>query len=264
MNRILPIDAGATQRHLKSLLELARASGVQVHRISSHGLKWKGLYLLCEGQAAVALCERMAPDEEVWVLAHELGHHFSPPVRGLFSPFVFNVAADRPRHRSRHQRRLRPEEERANHWAAQQLISESDWELAEAIAPVDLSGIASALGLPTEATVCWQRARLWGQHPAVWRSVPVTRSIVQTLEEACTGVGGHQALFSRVLSDSRQRAPRLRISFQDFLFARERACTSRGGWLLFYETLLTALRSPIRAAGGVDAFFGLQEAECRE
>ncbi|MDZ4783464.1 MAG: hypothetical protein SGJ19_24725 [Planctomycetia bacterium] len=259
MNRILPIDAGATQSHLKSLLALARTSGVQVHRISPLGLKWKGLYLLCEGQAAVALCEGMTPDEEVWVLAHELGHHFSPPVRGLFSPFVINVAADRPRHRSGKELRRRPDEERANNWAAQQLISESDWKHAEAIAPVDLAGMASALGLPPEATVCWQRARLWGHHPTVLRAVPVPRSIVRTLGDACEGVGGHQALFRRVLSDTRQRAPRLKISFQDFLFARERAHTSRGGWLPYYATLLVALQSPVRAAGGVDAFFGLPQ-----
>jgi IrrE N-terminal-like domain len=257
LNRILPIDADATQRHLKSLLALARANGVQVHRFSSLGLKWKGLYLLCEGQAAVALCDGMSPEEEVWVLAHELGHHFLPPYRGLFSPFVVNVAADRPRHRSRKQRRRQPDEERANNWAAVHLISEGDWKHAEAIAPVDLVGMASALGLPPEATVCWQRAKLWERYPDASGAVPVSRSAVHTLEEACTGVGGHQALFTRVLSESRKRAPRLRISFQDFLFARERAYTSRGGWLPYYATLLGALRSPIHAAGGVEEFFGL-------
>lgn len=259
MNRILPIDADATQRHLMSLLALARASGVQVHRFSSLGLKWKGLYLLCEGQAAVALCEGMTPDEEVWVLAHELGHHFSPPYRGLFSPFVVNVAADRPRHRSEKQRRSRPDEERANNWAAIHLISDDDWKHAEAITPVDLVGIASALGLPPEATVCWQRAKLWKRLPSASMTVPVSRSIVHTLEEACTGVGGHQALFTRVLSETRKRTPCLRVSFQDFLFARERAYTSRGGWLPYYATLLGALISPIRAAGGVDGFFGVSK-----
>jgi hypothetical protein len=242
---------------MKSLLALAQASGVQVHRIRSHGLNWKGLYLLCEGQAAVALRNGMTPVEEVWVLAHELGHHFSLPYRGLFSPFEVNVAADRPRDQSGNQRRRRPDEERADNWAAVQLISESDWKHAEAIAPVDLVGMASALGLPPEATVCWQRAKLWKRFPDASGTVSVSRSVAHSLEEACTGVGGHQALFSRVLSESRKRAPRLRISFQDFLFARERAYTSRGGWIPYYANLLDALRSPIHAAGGVEEFFGL-------
>jgi hypothetical protein len=257
LNRILPIDADATQRHLKSLLAQARTSGVQVHRLKSLGLKWKGLYLVCDGQEAVALCDGMAPDEEVWVLAHELGHHFSPPLRGLFSPFVVNVAADRPRHRSGKQRRLRPDEERANTWAALRLISDADWRLVEAIAPVDLVRMASALGLPPEATVCWQRAKLWRRFPDASASVPVSRQVVRVLEDACTGIGGHQALFKRVLSVTSQRAPRLRVSFWDFLFARERACTSRGGWLPIYATLLEALRPPIQEADGVEEFFGV-------
>jgi hypothetical protein len=135
------------------------------------------------------------------------------------------------------------------------LITEEDWREAEATSPVNLRGVAARLGLPPEGAVAWQRAKLWNTGSSSVVVVPVSKQIVESLTGSTDGVGGHQALFRRVLTDCRKVRFRLRVTYSDFLLARERACTCRGGWRDYYSILLSALEQPIFAAGGSDAFF---------
>lgn len=251
------IDIEAAKSHWRRLLSLARSHGVQVHRVAARGLAWKGLYLYCAGQSAVALRDGLAIEQEVWVLAHELGHHFNPPARGLFPPFLdVDVAADRPLPSSRRRRRRRPDEDAANRWAAEYLITEQDWRRAVADSPVDLHEVAAKLGLPSDAAVAWQRAKLWDKGPTSPIIVPVGKRVIESLNGSTDGVGGHQALFRRVLADCGTDRLRLRVTYGDFLFARERVCVCRGGWRDYYSALLSALKQPVLQAGGGEAFFG--------
>jgi hypothetical protein len=83
--------------------------------------------------------------------------------------------------------------------------------------------------------------------------LPNTR---QRRERPITGQGGHQSFFAR-LKPTRDGVA---ITYSDFSFARARAAMVHGGWLIRYQTILTALGPIVEAAGTTRALFNLRRA----
>lgn len=242
--------------YFERMLEIARRSGVQVHFISNdphRNLEWDGLYL-CAPQmgAGIALRDDLAPEERDWVLAHELGHHFSQLSLRLFSPFCAHMVDTATRKRWRGGT-LHPDEERANNWAIKTLFERSHWADAEATNPCDLRAIVTRLKLPMSAALAWNRRERGKIRSGRAVAVRFGADEWRQLHRSVAGSGGHQSLFRRVL-----RRPSTReamIDFNDFTLARERVFNVRGGWLKRYRILLDGIEPLIVKAGGVNELF---------
>ena len=151
-------------KNFERLLEIARRSGVQVHFISAEpfgDLGWYGLYLASpQLGAGIALRDDLSSEDRDWILAHELGHHFSRLNLRLFSPFCAHMVDAATRQRWGELRSLHPDEERANNWAIKTLVDSQEWEDAERESPCDLPTVVKKLGLPVAAGVaCGRRLR---------------------------------------------------------------------------------------------------------
>ena len=238
------------------LLRKAKEHEVQVHFVAAHGLDWLGLYLFHPRVGAgIALRPDLSLDWLVWVLAHELGHHFAAQEYSLFGPFEF--AAHRFPVPRVGPKKASPSEELADRWAALTLISKAHWFAAETKHPLCLSKVASELQLPLQAAVAWDKNYLETVRPTKVVQCNPSIPTLRMLKSATVGKGGHQSFFSRVTKHARGR--RLSISFQDFSIARRRAATAEGGWLARYEALLECVSEPLAAAGSVKELFGIPE-----
>ena len=197
----------------------------------------------------------------IWVLAHELGHYFAKINPQLFSPFIWSGAAAHQvsvfsRRRWGRWRRLHPAEDRANQWAAKTLIDKDRWNQAEKRTPLDLRAIAAALELPIPAVLTWERLRRAMARGASYVPIDFDAPTWSAIEEAASGRGGHQSLFSRIQKN--RNASRTLLSFGDFSLARERAVSIGGGWRVAYDRLLKAVFPEIQRAGGVNELFALE------
>ena len=241
-------------RYAERLLEIARRSKVQVHLLpvtSSDNLGWDGLYLDSpELGAGIALRDNLTSEEFDWVLAHELGHHFSRLNLRLFSPFCPHMASVQVKKIARKPNR---DEERANSWAARTLIDEREWIEAESNSPCDLQATIFPLRLPLAAAIAWnrhQRAMMKSSQTVLLKlGVDEWRNLHRSIE----GHGGHQSFFRRVLGNPRRREAE--INFHDFSLARERIYFVAGGWLPRYRTLLDAVEPIIMKAGSIPDLF---------
>ena len=76
--------------YLERLRGIATNAGVRVEFLEVYlegGEEWDGLYIMCkELGPGIAINRRLSPKWQVWVLAHELGHHFDQQQSELFSP----------------------------------------------------------------------------------------------------------------------------------------------------------------------------------
>lgn len=249
--------SSATTEHHKRLMKIAQKSRVQVHFIPAQqfpGLEWDGLYLVApELGAGIAIREDLEDEWRDWILAHELGHHFSKLDGTLFSPFCAHKVDAASRMHWSGPKQSNPDENRANEWAATTLVSLSEWELAEAPSPCDLRQVVARLGLPTPAAVAWER---WQRSSALSKQAVIVRFDCdewRIIGRPVNGQGGHQSFFRRLLR--RRDGQSLIISFTDFSLARERVLWVQGGWLERYRTLLRAVDPLIADAGGVRSLF---------
>ena len=245
------------EAYSKGLLRIANEADVVVEFLETdleHGDDWDGLYLVCsELGPGIAINKRLPKIWQVWVLAHELGHHFDHHQRNLFSPFAVSATvADRGlRRRWGTWRKEDKKEIRANSWAALQLIDPQEWDEAETDNPCNLEAILKELKLPPPAALAWERLRRGATSGEAF--VPLSSDAYAVLQRRINGRGGHQAFFSR-LKKSIERGGVI-LSRSDFSYARQRMLTTTGGWCTRYKTLLDAVEPLIKQSGGVNAFF---------
>jgi hypothetical protein len=268
---VTPICNSTASRYWARLLKIAREEGVKVFMIPGcPGLEWEGLYLADEELGpGIALLAELPPEWLAWVLAHELGHHIERVNPRLFSPFLLpndTVVSSRRESTSHNvssflraqkgrRRRLDPNEERANEWAATMLIDLDEWRKAESRHPFDLNAIVGALQLPLPAGLAWERIRRRGASVSV--SIELDHQSRATIEGATIGKGGHQSLFRRIQAN--RVGNRSSLTFVDFSLARERLLTVGGGWRHRYECVLNAILPEVVRAGGVGPLFALEK-----
>jgi hypothetical protein len=243
--------------YLHRLLGIARRSRVRVHFLPPFSnLDWDGLYLVDpEMGAGIAVRDDLDPAWRDWILAHELGHHFGKLNGLLFSPFYAHKVDAASKARWGQPKRLDPDEENANAWAIDTLVSRGEWEAAECHSPCDLRAVTSRLGLPFAAAVAWERQerkRLQTDEVSI-RLSPEARTI---LDRPLSGQGGHQSFFERL--DQGRKGATVFLSYRDFSYARERAAVVHGGWLTRYQVVLDAISPLIQDAGGVRELFNIR------
>ena len=240
------------QQNLERLTSTAKKLAIAVETIDTvfgMGEAWHGLYIRDEQWGpAIALNAQLDPEWKTWVLAHELGHHHH--TENLLIPPFLSYGAHKVDEASKKRwgswRRLDPEEEKANTWAAKFLIKPAEWARLEEISPCDIRAILRELGLPLPAAIAWER---------VQRATDKTRdrrgALVRLSEEdwdwltrEVTGKGGHQGFLRRQLK--RRDGDNLMLSLSDFGYARERAARVSGGWLKRYNAILNGVRTAHR------------------
>ena len=184
--------------YLHRLTRIARQNRVQVHFLPGNqfpGLDWDGLYLVDrEMGAGIAIRDDLDSPWRDWVLAHELGHHFGKLDGTLFSPFYAYKVDAASQARWGQPKRLDPDEENANAWAINILVSREEWEAAECHSPCDLQVITARLGLPFAAAVAWERQERKRVQTAKV-PVPLSPEARAILDRPLNGQGGHQAFF---------------------------------------------------------------------
>lgn len=145
------------------LLQIAKQNRVKVKFLAethAEGIDWDGLYLVTrELGAGIAIRRDLDPMWRDWVLAHELGHHFSQLNGTLFSPFRAHKTDSASRNRWDKAKRLDPDEESANAWAVKTLVTDEAWDKAERGRALDLREIVAQLCLPFPAGVAWERCQ---------------------------------------------------------------------------------------------------------
>ncbi|WP_367870482.1 ImmA/IrrE family metallo-endopeptidase [Luteolibacter sp. Populi] len=249
--------------HLQNLMEIARLNRVQVHFLDASSfpdLDWDGLYVVdSQMGAGIAVRDDLSPEWRDWILAHELGHHFSNLNGMLFSPFRAHKVDKESRKRWGQWRKLDPDEEKANRWAVNALVEPGAWLSAENRYPCDLNKLLLELGLPLPAAIAWERQRRSSARTATEISVQLSPDEWKVLERSITGNGGHQAFFRRL--HERRRGTSIVINFCDFSYARERVNRVSGGWLSRYQSLMRVIGPLIQEAGGVGKLFGLSDVE---
>jgi hypothetical protein len=245
---------------LEMLMDIARRNRVQVHFLDANsfpGLDWDGLYLVeKEMGAGIAIRDNLEPEWRDWILGHELGHHFSNLNGVLFSPFRAHKVDTQSRRRWGKWRKLDPDEERANLWAANTLIKPEEWEAAEVRSPCDLPVLISELNLPMPAAIAWERQRRSQSNATTCLTFSLNPESRKVLERSVRGRGGHQAFFKRIRDQ--RRGDRFCIDFRDFSYARERLSRVSGGWRFRYHSLLDAVAPALAEVGGVSNAFGLK------
>jgi hypothetical protein len=197
----------------------------------------------------------LEPTWRDWILAHELGHHFGKLNGRLFSPFYAHKVDAASRARWGQPKRLDPDEENANAWAIDTLVSREEWEVAECQSPCDLRAVTSRLGLPFAAAVAWERQerkRVKAAEVAV--RLPIEARTI--LDRPLSGQGGHQSFFGRL--ERGRKGAVLRLSYRDFSYARERAAVVQGGWLTRYKVVLDAVSPLVHSAGSVRELFDIR------
>jgi hypothetical protein len=210
--------------------------------------------------AGIAVRDDLDPTWRDWILAHELGHHFGKLNGRLFSPFYAHKVDAASKARWGQPKRLDPDEENANAWAIDTLVSRAEWEAAEFQSPCDLRAVTARLGLPFAAAVAWERQeRRRVQADEV--SVRLSSEATTILDRPLSGEGGHQSFFGR-LGRGRKGAL-LFLNYRDFSYARERAAIVQGGWLTRYQVVLHAVTPLIHAAGGVRELFNIRDTNQR-
>lgn len=189
------------------------------------------------------------------MLGHELGHHFGQLHGMLFSPFYAHTVNATSQERWSKSTKLDPDEEEANAWAVDTLVSRDEWERAEQHAPCDLRTVTSHLGLPLAAAVAWERRdrKLTAAHNIEVHMPAAARAL---LERPVSGQGGHQSFFRRLAQG--RKSSRLTLSYQQFSFARERAANIKGGWLARYQAVLQSVEPHVSGHGGVRKLFRLR------
>jgi hypothetical protein len=243
--------------YLHRLLGIARRNRVRVYFLPRFpGLDWDGLYLVDQEMGAgIAIRDDLEPAWRDWILAHELGHHFAKLNGRLFSPFYAHKVDAASQVRWGQPKRLDPDEESANAWAIDALVTREEWEAAERRDPCDLRRVTARLGLPFAAAVAWGRQER-SRSQAADVSIRLSSEARTILGRPLSGQGGHQSFFERLARAT--KGPTLLLSYRDFSLARERAAVVQGGWLIRYQVLLRCVAPLVEDAGGVRELFDIR------
>lgn len=213
---------------------------------------WDGLWLHDpELGRAIALSSALDLAQATWVLAHELGHEFT--CRALEVEARGHVTNQEDQKRWGQGRVREPDEEQANLWAAQELITPEEWRQVEKLYPGSLQEMARHLELPVAAAL-WRARAEQAQRPGGLAGVVVLSSRAQAmLAKPVKGEGGHQNLLRRVQQG--MKGKNLRLLREDFDRMREYLVRTRGGYSARYRAVMESAVEAIQAAGGPLAFF---------
>lgn len=212
---------------------------------------WDGLWIRDpQSGSAIALSAGLDMLSACWVLAHELGHHFTSS--RLEGAAAHLTTADNQK-RWGQGRVHQPEEEAANLWAALELISDKEWQELEETHPESLDEISKALELPPAAALWRARAeqeRNTAQAPVKLR---LDRKAQQLLSKPVNGQGGHQSFLrhlQRCLSGTT-----LYLTRKDFNRIREYLLRTGGGYRSRYQAIMDCALRGIEKSGGLRRFF---------
>ena len=212
---------------------------------------WDGLWLRQpQSGSAIALSAGLDLIGACWVLAHELGHHFTY-ARAEGAAAHLTTAENQKRWGQG--RVHQPEEEAANLWAALELISDKEWAELEETHPESLDEISKALDLPAAAAL-W-RARAAQDKNATQAPVKLRldRKAQQLLSKPVNGQGGHQS-FLRHLQRSLS-GNTLYLTRKDFNRIREYLMRTGGGYRSRYQAIMDCALRGIEKSGGLRRFF---------
>jgi len=233
------------QRRMQNLLEKARENSIAVEIIDTEiGKPWYGLYIRSPIGVAIAIKKGMSECMTVWVLAHELGHHFYESENLLFSPFRFPTVTNR---------HIDPVEEAANQKALNFLTNPEDWCEAELKHPTCLKNIVAVLDLPLAAGISWERLLRTNSNNIYAAQVEFTSKLWEEIKRRVAGRGGAQKTFKNLLM--RRKRMETTLIRSDFSLIRARAATMRGGWGGTFRKIVRELEGPIRKSGGTGQFF---------
>lgn len=212
---------------------------------------WAGIYINSPILgSSITLRESMPLDQLVFTLAHELGHHFqddrSQPE--LFSPFRVPLPT---------QKRLDPDEQRADWYGLRLITTPEEWQRAEEQFPCDLMHIARIMELPLDAAVAWSRGCRQGESSSCAGRVQFSESLWIGIEKDSRGQGGSQHTFRKLLN--RRHGNVTVLERNDFYLMRERAATMRGGYGVRFRQIMSETWTAVQKARGLAFFFGNNE-----
>lgn len=152
-------------------------------------------------------------------------------------------------------RAIKPAEDAINLWAAQQLITQEEWELMEARHPGDLRKIAEELDLPV-AAVIW-RARS-APHQGAGQSVTLTPEALALLQKPATGSGGIQSLLRSLQANI--EGDRLTVHPRQFERLREYLVNLGGGGRARLQSVMGCVLVAVAEVEGLRNFYRPEEA----
>ncbi len=210
-----------TNRKEKILQSIEKEEIVLHYSNSVLNKEWQGLYIRTK-ELGAGICIRQGLPEamEIWVISHELGHHFTTTQSQLFSPFEYGQLINKWSN---------PEEQAANRYALNFLTDSNDWKEAEAKYPCSLNLITDYLELPLQAGVFWgreERKKATAEKKGRFQlSVSTWENIT---ERAIQGSGGAQHTLRKLIKYRINNSTE--ITRVDYLLIQERAVVMRGGW----------------------------------
>ena len=236
----------------ESLCKLAAERGVApllgVEIPGMDNQRWDGLWLREPGLGSgIALSPALDLPNALWVFAHELGHEYCGS-SGLAAAAHLTTDADQKKWGQG--RTSENEEETANLWAAQQLISDDEWQEVEAAFPGSLRDMADALQVPVAAAL-W-KARGCKAQPSSG-TVRLTPQAFDALAKPINGRGGIQSLLRSL--QACQDGPHLSLRRRDFERMREYLVNLGGGGKARLSAIMESSVQAIRRAGGLQQFF---------
>ncbi|EMY71530.1 ImmA/IrrE family metallo-endopeptidase [Leptospira vanthielii] len=232
---------------LGRLLSIAEKEDVIVNFLDVERLiSWKGLYVTTELGSAIGISSALTLENQVWVLAHELGHHFRGIQRALFSPFQYDLPGFN-----------NPVEERNADLEGLILLDEEEnWRNTEKRYPTDLNRLAKEMELPLDAAL----TRLDYLNSRFGNQVAVcgfSDELWESIQARTKGDGGAQSTVQKLVK--RKNSSGTRITFREFNQLRKRAADMRGGFGKNAKQILAELSPEIKSVGGVFSFFGINE-----
>ncbi len=213
---------------------------------------WDGLWVNHPATGAgIALSSALNLQSAIWVLAHELGHEFTcDPSLPAAKAHITNEENQKRWGQGRVRER---DEEQANLWAAQELITPDEWRQVEKMFPASLQDMARFLELPVAAALWRARAEQQQRPAGLVGTVSLDTKAQVMLSKPIKGEGGHQNLLRRIQLG--QKGKVLRLQREDFDRMREYLVKTRGGYCARYRAIMECALEAIHAAGGPLAFF---------
>ncbi len=209
-------------------------------------IAWKGLYLTTELGSAIGISSALTLENQVWVLAHELGHHFKGIQRALFSPFQYDLPGFN-----------NPHEERSADLKGLFLLDEEEfWRESEIKYPTDLYRLTKEMELPLDAALTRLEYlnRMFGNHTAVCE---FSFEMWKILQARSKGDGGAQLTIQNLIQ--RKKNSKTHLTFKEFNQLRKRSVDMRGGFGKNAKQILEEISPQIKNARGIFSFFKINE-----
>jgi Zn-dependent peptidase ImmA (M78 family) len=233
------------ENRLHKLLSLAEKEDVIVEFLDvEQTIAWNGLYVSTGLGSAIGISSTLTLENKVWVLAHELGHHFSGIERVLFSPFKYDVPGfNNPK-----------EEQNADFKGLQLIDEEMNWREIELNHPTDLYRLSQEMELPSDAAISRIQYlnSIYANHFA---DCEFSAEMWENIHDRSKGDGGTQITIKKFLK--RKLNSKTKITFKEFNQLRARAVKFKGGFGKITRQILEELTPQIKQVGGIFSFFGI-------